>query len=153
MNYGPEFETDFMVRTLRIVQNYAGEYDQTLQLNCLLGLLVIPKEKFILSVSTDDERDFLKWGLQPGSFNSFGKQRNEPGTGKPLPYAPNTIAGVVHSLRNAVGHFRVDPTHTSGVVTGFHFHDDNGFDAILTAEQLKTFAAKLASQILTDLRK
>src|SRR4051794_33161821 len=42
MSYVGPFEREFMKRTLTIVKEYQGEYDATLLLNCLLGLLIVP---------------------------------------------------------------------------------------------------------------
>ena len=40
-----KFEKDFIVRTKSLLDNYSRDYDVTLFINCMLGLLVIPKEK------------------------------------------------------------------------------------------------------------
>ena len=44
MEYRDEFERDFMLRTLDIIKDYQGKYDATLVINCLLGLLIVPRE-------------------------------------------------------------------------------------------------------------
>lgn len=44
MSYLSDFERSFSEHTLAVVEAYSGEYDATLLINCLLGLLVVPKE-------------------------------------------------------------------------------------------------------------
>ena len=44
MNYKSKFELDFMSRSREIIEQYQGPYDATLLINCMLGLLVVPKE-------------------------------------------------------------------------------------------------------------
>ena len=54
-----------MKYTLEIVQRYGGEYDATLLLNCLLGLLIVPKEACFESISEDPISDLAEWGISP----------------------------------------------------------------------------------------
>ena len=44
MEYKQEFELDFMSRTREIIEQYKEPYEATLLINCMLGLLVVPKE-------------------------------------------------------------------------------------------------------------
>ena len=39
-----EFDIEFMHRTKKIIEGYKGQYNVTLLLNCLLGLIVLPSE-------------------------------------------------------------------------------------------------------------
>jgi len=43
MSYLDNFEHSFMQHTLEILREYEGAYDATILVNCLLGLLVVPR--------------------------------------------------------------------------------------------------------------
>jgi hypothetical protein len=75
MEFSDQFERDFMRRTLKLVQDYQGPYDATLLLNCLLGLLIVPKERSIDRIPADPVADLHKWGISPNSIKSFGSDR------------------------------------------------------------------------------
>lgn len=68
MEYRPDFELDFMTRTRQIVDEYHGHYEATLQVNCLVGLLMLPKERNAI-VSLEAAKTTLqrKGRPQPGS--------------------------------------------------------------------------------------
>lgn len=53
MSYLDDFEHSFMRRTLQIIKDYKGKYDATILVNCLLGLLVVPREKFLEALPTE----------------------------------------------------------------------------------------------------
>src|SRR5262245_340397 len=78
MEYKQQFERDFMRRTLELVRTYHGPYDPTNLLNCLLGLLIVPKETSIEKVPDEPIADLGRWGISPQSIESFG--RNHPKT-------------------------------------------------------------------------
>jgi hypothetical protein len=99
MEYEQEFELNFTQRTLEIVRDYDGPYDTTLLVNCFLGLLVVPKEKWIEKIPNDAINRLPDWGISPGSIKKFGKCR----CGAPH---PETLRQLVKSMRNSVAHFR-----------------------------------------------
>ena len=51
-------EKEFVNQTLHILQNYEGPYGVTLLLNCLLGLIVLPQERYF--GHTEDNRLGIK---------------------------------------------------------------------------------------------
>ena len=63
MEYSNQFELDFMKRTLEIVKDYQGERDATLLINCLLGLLVVPKETLFNKIPKDPITALKNWGF------------------------------------------------------------------------------------------
>lgn len=134
--YEPNFFKSFNVRTREIVSAYSGPRDATLLLNCLLGLLVLPKEKALSQLP--DDRDISGWGLPPTAITSMGTAEK----GVPI---PAHLRNVVQRLRNAVAHFRIEPLADHANVGGFRFQDSNGFDASIKLEQLKEFALKLSA--------
>lgn len=140
MEYAEEFERDFMSRTLSILQDYAGPYDATLLLNCLLGLLIVPKETSIERIPCDPLSDLDKWGVKPSSIKSVGNPTKKNGN-------PDTLRGVVWNLRNAVAHFQVRPLARDQQCAGFEFKAESGFKAVLSLEEMKALVQKLASHL------
>ena len=94
MMYGKpvNFEKDFITRTLEIVNNYHEEYDVTLFVNALVGLLIIPKERYLNKV-TDDiiEKELL--------------EKVQQSVSKPQKCDLKTI---VRRMRNAVSHAHLE---------------------------------------------
>lgn len=136
MSYVGPFEREFMKRTLEIVQRYCGEFDATLLLNCMLGLLIVPRETCLNSIPEDPVSDLSKWGISPNSIQNFGNRRDG-----------NTLQGLVHSLRNSVAHFRFRPFPEHGNVKGFQFDDANGFQATISLEEMRFFVERLSAHI------
>ncbi len=76
MEYKQEFERDFMRRTLELLKQYKGPYDTTLLLNCLLGLLIVPKESSIDRIPEDPIDRLKEWGISPKSILDFGNRKS-----------------------------------------------------------------------------
>lgn len=123
-----------MRRTLEVVTDYRGPWDATLQLNCLLGLLVVPKEACINSIPLDPISDLANWGISPNSIEATGSHLDA-----------TTLRGVVRGLRNAVAHFRFAPIEELGQCTGFRFSDASGFRARITNIEMRDFVTRLAA--------
>jgi hypothetical protein len=103
MNYS-KIEIDFIERTIALIDQYeelkerfdfSEQYDHTLLTNCLLGLIVFPKERTI-SFIPKEKLIFIKtlqeWGVKKTTFNENIKDTRE----------------LFHRLRNAVAHFGID---------------------------------------------
>ncbi len=140
MEFAEEFERDFMKRTLQLLMDYPGEYEATLLLNCLLGLLVVPKETSLEKIPTDPISEFHKWGISPESIKSFGRMNRTN-------QYPETLRGVVYNLRNSVAHFRIRPVEENSRVRGFSFTDMNGFAATIDIKEMRSFVERLASYL------
>jgi len=140
MEYEQEFERDFMRRTLSLVKDYKGPYDASLLLNCLLGLLIVPKEASLDKIPADPVANLKNWGITPSSIHSFGKQTDKN-------QHPKTLRGIVYNLRNAVAHFRFSPLHANRVVKGFAFTDKSGFDATIEIDEMREFVERLAKYL------
>lgn len=124
------------------MKDYKGPFDATLLLNCLLGLLVVPKESCLLEIPQDSSSEFMKWGIDPSSVQEYGKATAKNNDAR-------NLRGLVWRLRNAVAHFRFRPEPPHGEVKAFAFHDQNGFKALIPLEQLRVFVEKLASHLRT----
>ncbi len=140
MEYSQEFERDFMRRTLTLVKQYKGPYDATLLLNCLLGLLIVPKETSIDRIPTDPISELGKWGISPASIKSFGKKTTKN-------QHPQTLRGIVWNLRNSVAHFRFRPIHKNRQVIALDFDDRSGFSASIKLDEVRVFVEKLAQHL------
>ena len=140
MEYEPDFAKSFMRRTLEIARDYDGPFDATLLINCLLGLLVVPKEALIERIPTTPFGSLADWGIQPSSIISPGKcdYGHE--------HFPD-LRQLVKRMRNAVAHFKIEPVPSKGEVQGFTFKDRNGFVARLKRSELRDFVIKLAAHL------
>jgi hypothetical protein len=62
MSFNSDFERAFMDRSLLLVKEYNGPYDATILLNCLLGLLIVPKEGCLSAIPAEPIRRSEKMG-------------------------------------------------------------------------------------------
>lgn len=102
MSYLSDFDRSFSEHTLQLVQTYEGKFDATLMVNCLLGLLVVPKETVLKAIPESPLTDLPKWGISMGSIKSSGR----PTKTNPR---PETLRGLVANLRHSVAHFQITP--------------------------------------------
>lgn len=65
------------------------------------------------------------------------------------PYSPQpeTLRGLVRSLRNAVANFHIRPIHENRQVKGFTFESDGGLQATISLAELRVFVERLAQHI------
>ncbi len=135
MKYEDQFEKAFMKRTLELVEEYRGPYDATILLNCLLGLLIVPKEKSLEKIPNDPISDIEKWGISPDSIQDIGDKE------------PATLRGLVINLRHAIAHTLFTPVYENEYVLGFEFKNRSGFKAFIKLDEMKKFVNKLAKYI------
>jgi hypothetical protein len=140
VEYEPDFARSFMRRTLDIAKTYEGPYDATLLINCMIGLLIVPKEALIAKIPTAPFESLVEWGIRPGSIRSAGK------CSYGYEHVPN-LRQLVQRMRNAVAHFQVEPFPAKGEVQGFTFRDRNGFDARISLPELHELVVKLAAHL------
>jgi hypothetical protein len=143
MEYGADFERVFLRRTVKVLESYTGLYEATLLLNCFVGLMIVPDEKLFDEIPLSPLAATPDWGLNATCIGSYGK----PNGKKPQ---PESIRGVVHSIRNAVAHSNFSPVHDNGEVSAFHFWDQSGFDATVDLLELRAFVLSLAAHLLED---
>lgn len=98
MEYKDLFEKEIISRTLKILQDYSGQYEKTLLLNCCIGLIITPKEalydKLPMSIIDSEE-----WGINKSCIKVL---RNK------------SVKNVVRHMRNAISH------------NGISYSTDNG---------------------------
>jgi len=140
MEYDPDFARSFMKRTLTLARDYNGPLDATFLINCLLGLLIVPKEALIEKIPTTPFESLQIWGINPASIKSVG--RCEYGH----EHQPN-LRQLVRRLRNSVAHFRIEPHHNHEQVVGYSFRDKNGFHAKISIGEIRELVEKLAAHL------
>jgi HEPN pEK499 p136 len=141
MSYLGDFDREFMRHTLRILEAYDGEFDATILVNCLLGLLVVPKESFLDAILPEAPLTELPaWGIKPQSIY-------HPGKAYPGNPNPKTLRGLVISLRHAVAHFRIKPIPHKSDVHSFEYRNDRGLHAVISLAEMREFTKKLARHL------
>lgn len=141
MSYLSDFERSFSDHTLALVEQYKGSFDATLLINCLLGLLVVPKETVLEAIPETPLSDLEKWGIAPSSVKAPGiqKGKNDPN--------PETLRGLVYNLRHSVAHFKIKPVSNEGGVHSFEFKNDRGLHAVITIDELREFVKRLSKHL------
>lgn len=104
-----DFEQDFVMRTMMLIDQYNEEiipkkpfqeqFNYTLLLNCLLGLIVMPKEKALTAIPTD--RLTKKYKQSMGLENST------------LPGAETSLRQLIIKMRHSVAHFDFEVVSTN----------------------------------------
>jgi len=146
-----QLEIDFVRRTLNLIDQYEElkeqypfdkQYNHTLLTNCLLGLIVLPKEKsltYIPKTRLAFVKALKEWGITKSTFNPDIKDTSE----------------LFQRLRNAVAHFDIDfisetPEH---LIDRIEFRDvEAGIDvATFYADEFLQFLRYYATTLLANL--
>lgn len=140
------FVKDFYTRTLCILNSYNGEYDVTILINFMLGLLIVPKEKYwniMRDFQLSEETHAIV--IRNIRENTYGDEE--------------TIKNIVKHLRNAVSHGRMTifgerPCCGENVeIKSIQFIDENRtnrtkrFVIEFTVDELKNFLIEFATNI------
>jgi hypothetical protein len=141
VSYLSNFERSFSEHTLAVVEQYEGEFDATLLINCLLGLLVVPKETVLHAIPATPLSELDRWGISPSSIKNPGvvRGKNDPD--------PKTLRGLVFNLRHAVAHFRIKPVPDHGEVQSFEFRNDRELHAVVSIDELREFVKRLSAHL------
>jgi hypothetical protein len=140
MSYLTDFEHSFVDHTLKVLQSYDGEYDATILVNCLLGLLVVPKESFLKAIPEEPLAQLHKWGIEPDSIKNPGRPTNANPN-------PATLRGLVINLRHAVAHFNIEPIPASSHVHSFRYTNESGLEAVVSLQEMRAFVRALAMHL------
>ena len=134
MSFNSDFEIEFIKRTKDILNDYKGEHDVSILLNCLLGLLIIPKEQcFKLFPETALDGS---WGIKEINVISHT-----------LPSLNHK--NVITKMRNPLAHLRFRPVPIKGKVESISFKDRGDFELVIELENLKILALKVADVALS----
>ncbi|HHT9134830.1 MAG TPA: HEPN family nuclease [Candidatus Avalokitesvara rifleensis] len=119
------FERDFIVRTLKIIDQYEEcvmprvpepeQFEVTLLINCLLGLLVLPKERCHVNIPDEPINELDKWGLKAEYIINPGIGRSKDRL---------TLRQVVKDMRNSVAHLLIHVTGKEEKITHIEFSTD-----------------------------
>ena len=135
-----QFERDFMARTQHILGRYSGNYEASFLINCMLGLLILPRERLLRALPPDPINELEKWGVSPASVLAYERGKGAEAHGY-------SVRWFVIKMRNAVAHFHILPVHEEGKVRGFEFWDRSGFRAVISVKALKRFVMVLTDRI------
>lgn len=134
---GQSIQKDFVERTLHILENYEGPYGVTLLINCLLGLIVLPREKDFNHITEREGIRFHDLGLKQGEIRSWGS----------IAEGERTAARFLRCMRNAVAHIKIESISREGEIESLRFTDSSGFEAVFEVERLKDMAYRLSDFI------
>jgi hypothetical protein len=135
-----DLKKDLPSRTLDILENYQGEYEVTLLINCLVALLILPWERFSNHIPDVDIENLQGWGLtrehvKKVRCNSCGYNLKE----------------IVRHMRNATAHMRIKTIrNNNNEIEKLIFKDKSSFEAEIPIANLKTFVIKLNQSIVEN---
>ncbi len=148
-----DFETDFVQRTLTLIDQYnemievqgkpfREQYNYTLTLNCLLGLIVLPKERALSFLPADRLTQQLK--------TNMGLRESQ------LPGPEMTLRALILKMRNSVAHFSVQVVSVNDerLVDLIAFRDnpeDENAYATFSASELLPFLKYYAAMLLDNI--
>ena len=148
-------EIDFIKRTKRIIEQYEQlvmpivpkieQYETTLFLNCLVGLLIIPEQKWFENLPETVVTE-IEWGISPAIISiitdSKGIQEDK------------TVKNVAKHLRNSIAHNNFNVLKAD-VITDIRFKDYKDkrktlqtFSAIISVKEITKFVQKFAEEAL-----
>jgi hypothetical protein len=166
-----KIERDFIERTLKIIDQYEElvrgrigpehEYEVTLLMNCLLGLLIYPQQLADQQqwrggrwLTKDLVKDVgYEWGLQTDYIRSAGYKHD----GTPVSVGELTLRNLVRQMRNAAAHACFKVTEggvNSGQICEVEFQDTertDGFHIVIPVISLEQFVRRLAESALKNI--
>lgn len=136
-------DIDFAKRTLRIIEQYdkakqpgPENFEVTLLVNCLVGLLILPHERRIEVIPDVGIEELREWSIDPSFIKSWGGKDQR-----------KTLRQLVRRLRNSVAHFHIEAEGTEQDIERLKFSDQNGFIATIPVANLRAFVKQFASTI------
>ena len=152
-----QFDYAYTRRTLELVhQSGAGPYEVTNLINCLLGLLLVPRDSVFAALPDVPVKGLQSWGITRNSIRKFSagrKGNGRNGNGRKRRSARNghpdgpTLRQLVEQLRTAVAGGRLKPRIANNRFVGLELRDGKGFHMVLTTLELKRFVRKLAQYL------
>jgi len=151
-------EHDFIDRTMKLIAQYESvlhkykfeeQYNYTLLLNCLLGVIVLPKERLYSHIPNHRMTKVLKaeMGLNESNINTDYK----------------TLRDLIHALRNSIAHYSFEIiSETNDYLINrivFRTPQDSGFELIADFKStellpfLRYYADWIKSNLIEDRRR
>ncbi len=144
---------ELIQRTQAIVREYNGDTDTTLLINCCVGLLIIPKEKWFNFLPKENVNNEC-WGISPtGLCKKSKNRRNSDFDTIPNDYS---VKNVATHIRNAIAHARFMTMSDGENIVRINLYDKNGkkeiaptnFQLEISVENFKKFVLKLSQTML-----
>lgn len=143
MEYKDPFEKEIITRTLKILDEYTGKYEDTLLLNMCVGLLIIPKESLYTKLPKEDVSED-KWNIDLSCI-SFEEHKDK------------SVKTTLRHMRNAIAHNRIcfENHNMSGTdITHIRFEDIScgrqTFKAVIEISKFRDFVLKVANFALQN---
>lgn len=133
-----KIEKEFVSRTKKLIEDYKGEFEVTLLINCCIGLLVLPKEKHLKSIpDITIEENGQTWGL---SRNSISTDCETCGY---------KLRNVIRRIRNGICHFKVKTIPDgSGEIVKVEIRDRGRFRVTLSVDELRELTNSVADHVI-----
>lgn len=140
-------DIEFMERTLKIIEQYDTlelpldeKFEITLLTNCLLGLIVFPREKTISKIPTERLTSELKARI--GLSKSYINSRY------------TNMRDLIQGLRISVAHFKIDYTSNHKNIDRLIFYNDRSTEKIaeFTQDELILFIKYYIYQTIDNIR-
>ncbi len=151
-----QFDYTYTRRTLEIVhQSGAGPYQVTNLINCLLGLLIVPRESVFAALPDVPVASLRSWGITRKSIRKFRTHRTGR-NGRTVRHRPKrsnghthgpTLRQLVDQLRSAVAGGNLKTLIANNRFVGLELRDGDGFHVVMTTLELKRFVRKLAQYL------
>ncbi|MEX0830398.1 MAG: HEPN family nuclease [Nitrospirales bacterium] len=147
-----DLESEFIERTIKLIDQYTGlcekfsfdeQYNYTLTINCLLGLIVMPKERVVSYIPTKRLTNAFKKEI--GLIQSVIKPEIK------------TLRELIESLRHAVAHFDINVVseNDSKLIDYIEFKDTE-VDVVIASfrgNELFAFLQYYSTCLLENLRR
>ncbi|RLL49118.1 hypothetical protein D8Y20_13360 [Mariprofundus sp. EBB-1] len=148
-----DLESEFIERTMRLISQYyetldryvfEEQYNYTLTINCLLGLIVMPKERVMPYIPTIRlTTEFRK---------EIGMEHSEIGTGIV------TLRDLVKGLRHSVAHFAINVISEDdrNLIDWIEFKDTQNNDLLIArfkSSELQAFLKYYSGCLLENLER
>jgi len=148
-----DLEVEFIERTMELIQQYYDvlenypyekQYNYTLTINCLLGLIVMPKEKVVTYVPNNQLTNEFK--KQIGLDSSF------------IHDDIKTLQNLIQRLRNSIAHFNINVISDDEKkhIDWIEFIDSENNDKLIVkfrANEILPFLKYYSSSLLENLKK
>jgi len=148
-----KFDKEFISRTLSIVHQYdryvmdsvplVEQFEVTLLINGLLGLLVLPKENCYSCIPRLPVHRLTEWGMSSDIVKKWGTRPKERDCADDF-----TVRELIRRMRNSVTHMNFRLNGNGKEIARIQFKDDYGFEASLPVDNLKVFVTHLAQHCL-----
>ncbi|WP_462137715.1 HEPN family nuclease [Candidatus Mycalebacterium sp.] len=156
-----KFPEEFLTRTYKLLEQYCEyvkpnvgkeAYETTLLINCLLGLLLLPKEKAMLDCISSETK--IERMISPKACSSLEYNKKKicqycsQNQLDERDICPNSLRGLAWNLRHSVAHFCIKPMQESKEVKGYKFENDRmGFKIELENDDIRKIVLEVAGTL------